>query len=465
MAAFVESQQWTRLPSSLRETALHHLVDTLGCCLANVGSSTWKALAFKCGAWGAGEASAAGVPDLVSGNQAAFVNGLLARSAEFDDMAMPDLHPGGVMVPAVLAAAESSGSSGVEMLTALAVGFEVMLRLGRAAYDERARSSRFLARGQDATAICGTVASAAAAARLYGLGSAGIAHAMGIAVSLAGGSLEANRSGGTVKQFQSGWAAQSGLAAATLAAQGVTGPQLALEGRYGFYQCFTGGEFDAGMLVSDLGVRWEASDLRYKPYPSNYYTHAGIDAALALRRRGLDPAEVTAVRQYVAAPMLRTMGSPLETKQRPRNGYAAKFSGPFTVASALLGGGGLGLGPADFDDERVTDPVRHALMDRITVRASPECDRIFPDHAPCVLEAETSDGKLWREEVWSNRGSSQNPLTGEEVKRKFDDNARCSLTQAETQSLYEQLIALPAAPDTTAVMTALRSASPERCEP
>ena len=159
---------------------------------------------------------------------AALMNGHLARAGEFDDMAMPDLHPAGVIVPAAAAAA--------------------------------AIAARLPARQ--------------------------VAHAMAVAVSLAGGSLEGNRSGGAVKSFQSGFAARSGVAAQRLAAAGVTGPELALEGRYGFYQCFTDGRFDEFVLVGELGERSELSDLRYKPYPSNYYTHSGIDAALAFACAG-----------------------------------------------------------------------------------------------------------------------------------------------------------------------------------
>src|SRR5262249_9569979 len=166
---------------------------------------------------------------------------------------------------------------------AYVIGLELCLRLDRAGYDRAGRSSRFLERGQDATAICGTLAGAGAAAKLLGLDVKGIANAVGIAVSFAAGSVQANRAGGTIKRFQSGWAAKSAIQAALLAKHGVDGPAQALEGRYGFYHCFIDGQFDRRMLTDGLGSVWQASDLRFKPYPSNYYTHAGIDAALALR--------------------------------------------------------------------------------------------------------------------------------------------------------------------------------------
>jgi 2-methylcitrate dehydratase PrpD len=161
-----------------------------------------------------------------------------------------------------------ASTSGRDIITAFALGLELCLRIGRARYDTKARTSRFLERGQDSSAICGAVAGSAVAAKLLGLDAVRIANAIGIAVSLASGSLESNRSGGTVKSFQSGWAAKSAVQAACLAKYGVNGPIQAFEGRYGFYRCFVDGKFDTATLSSDLGSRWEIENLRFKPYPS-----------------------------------------------------------------------------------------------------------------------------------------------------------------------------------------------------
>src|SRR6516225_11428826 len=329
IARFVRDCRVDGLPGRLIAIARQHLLDTIGCCLAAKDLDTSKDLAAWLAAEGGAEqATAIGVSRRLPAPQAAFVNGLLARSLEYDDMAMPDLHPSGVIVPVVLAIGEWQDTAGAELLTAIVLGLELCIRIGRAGYDADTRTSRFLQRGQAASAICGAVAGAAVAARLLGLDAGGIADAMGIAVSLASGSLEANRSGGTIKRFQSGWAAKSAVQAACLAKHGVEGPQQALEGRYGFYHCFLDGQFDAGTLTDDLGSRWELQSLRFKPYPSNYYTHAGIDAALALARKGLQPEQLQSLELAVATPMLRTMGEPLERKQAPRSAYEAKFSGP-----------------------------------------------------------------------------------------------------------------------------------------
>src|SRR5262249_49749391 len=153
------------------------------------------------------------------------------------------------------------------------------------------------------------------------------------------------------------------------------------------------GAFDPGMLANDLGARWEVRSLRFKPYPSNYYTHAGIDATLALKRRGLRPEQVQSAELAVATPMLHTMGEPLALKQASRSAYEAMSSGRYTVASALIGGGGLGLGIEDFTDALVDEPRRRELMARVSVRADARCDAVFPDQAPAILSVLTTSGE------------------------------------------------------------------------
>jgi 2-methylcitrate dehydratase PrpD len=231
-----------------------------------------------------------------------------------------------------------------------------------------------------------------------------------------------------------------------------------LEGRYGFYQCFLDGDVDLEVLVGELGDRWEIADLRYKPYPCNYYTHAGVDAALALRERGLRAADVASLRLGVAAPMLHTMGEPIEVKRWPVDGYAAKFSGPYTVACALLGGRGLGLGLDDFRDQLVRDPARVALMARVEVEADQRCDAIFPEHAPAIVDAVTSDGMRWHEEVLTNRGSPQRPLRPDEVAAKFAANAGQTLPAEQVQVVRDAVSDLAGAAEVFTVGHALRAA-------
>jgi 2-methylcitrate dehydratase PrpD len=454
LADFVSSATGASIPPEVRASARQRLLDTIGNCLAAVSVDTSRAVVdYVCAEGGAAEATAIGLARRLPGAQAAFVNGVLARAVEFDDTALPAiLHPSGVVIPAALAAGQIGGRSGAEAITAIARGLELCVRLGMAGYDSAVGDSLFLERGQDATAICGTLAAAAVAARLLGLGPGGIADAIGIAVSFAGGSLEANRSGGTVKRIQSGWAAQAGLRAAALARHGVTGPPSALEGRFGLGRCFLDGRFDAQALTAGLGTTWAVPDILFKPYPANYFTHAGIDAALALRRRGLKVEQIDSMHLGAAAPMVRTMGEPIDVKRRPANGYQARFSGPYTVVAALLGGSGLGLGLDDFTDELATDPTRRALMERVTVGVDEACNALFPRQAPAILTVRTRDGKELVERVLTNRGSKQRPLSDEELAVKFRTNAATALPEAAIAAVETAIANVERSDDLEAVL-------------
>ena len=193
----------------------------------------------------------------------------------------------------------------------------------------------FFERGLHATSICGAVGAAVAVAMLQGQEEAGIASAAGIAASMGAGLLEANRD---------------------LARHGLTGPPTVLEGGFGFLQAFCGDRAHPDAVVRGLGTDWELPRVVFKPYPCNHFTHAGVDAALRLRAQGLAPADVTAIELGVAKPVLRTIAEPPEAKARPASGYHAAFSGPYTVAAALLGGG-LGVSHEVFTDAAARDPA------------------------------------------------------------------------------------------------------------
>ena len=145
LARFVAELEWRSVPPAIRTVVLDHVLDTIGCILAAVGGPSWSAAMRTVNADGGyPQASAAGCADLVTCRQAAQVNGVLARSLEFDDMVMPDLHPSGVVVPAVLAVGEHRGATGEAVLAATAGALEALVRLGRAGFDPRSRTSRFL---------------------------------------------------------------------------------------------------------------------------------------------------------------------------------------------------------------------------------------------------------------------------------------------------------------------------------
>jgi 2-methylcitrate dehydratase PrpD len=394
--------------------------------------------------WGGEEqAGVIGRSERFPAASAALLNGTLAHSLDYDDTHLPSvLHPSAAVVPAALAAAEASGATGRDLLRAVAAGDELVVRVGMAGYDPELGNSIFFEKGLHATSIAGTLGAALAAAMVYGLGEEEIGHSVAISASMGAGIIEANRTGGTVKRIHCGWAAHAGVTAAELAGNGLTGPPTIFEGRFGFLRAYLDDKADTGVLTRGLGENWELMRIFFKPYPANHFTHAGIDAAIRLRQEGLDLEEIEEIELGVASPVLRTIAQPEDEKARPQTGYAAQFSGPFTVATALVGGGGLGVSLDDFTDENVKDPVKLDLASRVRCVSDEECDSIFPNQFPAVLRVRLKNGEIREARVSHNRGGPENPLSDEKLEIKFRTNAGRVLPVQAVDDLGSALRAL-----------------------
>src|ERR1700761_3974158 len=246
---------------------------------------------------------------------AAFLNGALAHSLDFDDThAAGSLHPGAPVIPAALAAGEMVGAPGAEVLAGIISGYEVTCRIALAL-----PAGEHYDRGFHPTATCGAFGAAAAAARVVGLDAAGVESALGTVLSQCAGSLQFLVNGAWTKRFQVGWAACNGLMAATLVREGFKGPVEALEGRHGFLRAYAP-DPRPERAVQDLGAVFELMNTAVKPYPSCRYGHAGIDAALALRAANdLKPGEINAVTLGLPRAGMMLIGQPPEKKADPEN--------------------------------------------------------------------------------------------------------------------------------------------------
>jgi 2-methylcitrate dehydratase PrpD len=425
VAAFAVAHPYEALPDAVVDSVRKRVLDTVGIAVAATALPTSAgADAFAAEQGGVPQATAIGHDGRMPAGWAAFVNGVLAHSLDYDDTHLPSvLHPSATVVPASLAAAEANGSSGRELIAAVACGLEVCVRLGMAGYDRASGASLFFEHGQHATSICGAMGAVVSVGLLSGFGPDEIVHALGLAASMSSGIIEANRTGGTVKRMHCGWAAHAAVSAAQLVRHGFTGPPTVLEGRFGFFRAWLHGSFDAAAVTEGLGERWEVPGIFFKPYPANHFTHTAIDAARAISSRGVDLAAVTSVVLGVPAPIVHTIGEPIEVKRRPETGYMAQFSGPYAVVAGLLGGGGLAVGLDDYTDELARDPYRRRLMALVDVVADDRCTAVFPYQFPAVLRVELRDGQELEQAVMVNRGGPQRPLTYDELATKFADNA------------------------------------------
>jgi 2-methylcitrate dehydratase PrpD len=425
LAEWVSGLRFEQIPAAVTAAVKARLLDTIGVALAGSSSDAGLIARARVIDWsGTHEATLLGETVRVTAPGAALVNGTYAHALDFDDTHLPSiLHPSAPLVPAALATAESKHASGEELLVGLVAAYEVACRLGMAQYDPVERHSVFIDRGLHVTSYVGAISSAVVAAKVGKMDAAHTAHSIAVAAGMGAGLIESSRGGGSVKKFQSGWAAQAGIVAAEMVGAGLTGALTALEGRYGLFPALCGDRWSPEAVVDGLGSSWQTPNIIIKPYPCTHYTHAIVDAALRFREAGVRADDVLRVQIGVPTGTVAAIGEPVESKRRPSSPYLAQFSGPFVFACALAGGGGLGVSMADFTAASLGDAVRMAVADQCTVVADELCDTIFPDQFPARVRLTLKDGTVLEEAVLSNRGGGDRPLTRAELGLKLRDTA------------------------------------------
>ena len=332
---------------------------------------------------------------------AAFLNAVYGHGAELDDGNKRAAgHAGVHLIPAVFALADKLGSSGEDVLLALATGYEAYIRISSAA------QPGMVQRGYHSTGAAGTLACAAACARLYRLDAQGIEDAIALATTMTGGLLSYGDSRPEIKPLNPAKAAENGLFAAMLAAAGVQGPTEALEGKNGWFHAVTE-QYDPEMLKG--GSRLLLHDCYLKLYPSCRHTHCGIDAAIALHAR-LDPDKVEHVRVYIYPNAIKLAGLRI-----PKTPDETKFSVQYTLARALRNGS---YGIADMDLRCLTPDVL-ALIEKTELIP----DDTMEDRAKGIrgtrVEVETSDRGVLRETVLTPKGDPERPLSAADVREKL----------------------------------------------
>jgi 2-methylcitrate dehydratase PrpD len=346
---------------------------------------------------------------------AAFVNGTAAHGEDFDDtFEGGPVHAGAVIVPAVLAACERHNPDGRMALIGIAVGTEVLCRLSLVVPKAVHKA------GFHPTAVFGAMGAAAGVGAALGLNAKQIVDALGIAGSMAGGIIEYLAEGAWTKRLHAGWAGQSGMRAALLAWQGFVGPRTVFEGVHGLFQGFahtTKGDYEA--LTADFGTRWVTDTLAFKPYPCGTMAQPFIDCARRLAARGVQAEDIKEIVCEVAEGTVHRLWEPLADKQRPRNGYAAKFATPYLLATGFVSGG-VGLGA--FTETAIRDSNVLALAAKVKYVIDPK--NPYPNSYTGHVRATMKDGSVIEERQPHLRGGAHEPLTRHDVADKFALNAR-----------------------------------------
>jgi 2-methylcitrate dehydratase PrpD len=401
------------LPAATTRKCEDLLIDVVGLCIT-ARNEDYVAIALA--GWDDdGPCTAIGHKRTLSAAGAAFVNGTAAHGEDFDDtFEGGPVHAGAVVVPAVLAACERHNPDGRMALIGIAVGSEVLCRLSLVVPKAVHQA------GFHPTAVFGAIGAAAGVSAALGLNDRQIVDALGIAGSMAGGIIEYLAEGAWTKRLHAGWAAQSGIRAALLARNGFVGPRTVFEGVHGLFHGFAHtakGDYDA--LIGDFGRRWVTDTLAFKPYPCGTMAQPYIDCARRIAARGVTPDEVAEIVCEVAEGTVHRLWEPLADKQKPRNGYAAKFAVPYLLAAGFVHGG-VGLGA--FTQAAISDPRVLALAAKVKFVIDP--GNPYPNNYTGHIRATLTDGRVVEERQPHLRGGAREPLTRRDVTDKFTLNAR-----------------------------------------
>ena len=336
---------------------------------------------------------------------AALINGAASHFVEQDDLHNSSvLHPGTVVFPAVLAAAQSTRASGREFLAAVVAGYECGVRVGE-----------FLGRSHykvfHTTGTAGKLAAAAGVAHLLKLDAERMQHCLGSAGTMAAGLWEFLRDAADSKQLHTAKAAADGLMAAYIARDGFTGARKIFEGKQGMAAGMSS-DADARCLTDGLGTRWATAETSFKFHASCRHTHPSADALLALMQQHKVKADdIASVIAHVHQGALDVLGPVTD----PQTIHQSKFSMGFVLALvANLKRASL----ADFTDEALRDNKLRTFHDKVAMTLDPVVDQAYPKRWFGHVSVKTRDGRELDQRIESPKGDPDNVLSRAELEDK-----------------------------------------------
>ena len=453
IARFVTETTLDRVPSAAVETAKTAFMDCLGVALAGSQDDAGTLAARMVMEEGAREeASVLGHGFRTSGQQAAFANGVAVHALDYDHSFRSGGQPTAPVIPAALALAEALGTDGRRLLEAYIVGFEVAAKISQSLYSTTQYAWH-------APSTMGLLGATAACAKLLTLTLDQTRRALGIAVSMAGG-VEANF-GTMTKPLHVGHAARNAVVAAKLAASGFTANDQAIEAEVGYYDAYYRVTPGDDTPLEGLGSSWELADagLRIKPYPCGGLAHTAIDAALVLRAEHLPSAGSSGAVGLTHAEAMESID--VEVTDRtfmrivfgiPRTELEAKFSMPYLVGRALVDGR---VGLDAFTDDAIQDPAVLAVAEKVQMRLGPDLKASMAGR-PARVTVRLRDGRTLSRQVDIPKGGDEVPMTGEELRAKFDECAGRAITPTSVGLLFDAIRHLDAAPDLRPLTALLR---------
>jgi 2-methylcitrate dehydratase PrpD len=409
LSRYAAALRYSDLPPAVIQRAKDCIADTIATIAFGAGLPWSRMILRYAGERGGGGKSRVLAPGghRLQAPMAAFANGALAHAFEMDNLTWPNtgVHPGATMMVPALAVAQERGLSGRELIAAFVAGAETMIRIGRATHHNNE------GRGFHAPGTTGPFGGAIAVGRLLRFDADKMTNAIGIAGSLACGLLEFARSGtgAMVKRMHMGRAAESAVLAASLAAEGFTGPRTILEGPFGFLKVYCG-EYEIEALTRGLGAEYATLRIMLKRFPVHITSHTSVQAVQDLRHEhGYAASDVASI-HIAGNPKMATINN----IPAPTDLMMAQYSLPFCVALAHHH---EARDPRAFNLKTFNDPAIRALAARVTITVAEEAKH---GHTlASTVTVKLNDGRELTKRVADFKGTPETPLERAEMRDKF----------------------------------------------
>ncbi len=423
IARHILRTSYSDIPLEVVQAVKNSILDTLGVCLAasTMGTGCKELADLVKERGGRDESTIIGFGGRVPAWMAAFVNGALAHSLDYDDLHYSSVsHPSGPIIPAAFAIAECVGQvSGKEFITAIALGHDMEIRLMLSLPSVEFAFAKWLP-----FPIFGVLTAAAICSKLLSLSEDKISHAIGIALCYTGCPRGASTSvGSDLRGLYDIFPNSGGVLSALMAQKGLKGPTNSLEGKETLFGTFFEGKYNRNVLIRDIGKRFEGADIGYKPWPCCGSISCSIDGAIWLvKKYNINPKEIEGITVYVGDFAWRNC-EPLEERRKPKTVADAKFSVPFILAVAAAR---RMVVLSDFTTESIREPVALELAQRIIPKLDAQLN-VTHGFPPSVVEIKTKGGTAYSKRVDIPYGDPRNPMTIDDIVRKFKDCASYSI--------------------------------------
>ena len=433
LSSYACNLSYEDLPPEVIHQVKRTVADTLGCAVGGYLSEPAKIARKLAGDISSGTPSRIlGTNDYTSLDMAGFANGVMVRYLDCNDSYFS---PGGGhpsdMIPAALAVADSVEADGKTVITAIALAYEVFCRIADQVPDN-----------QWDQGILSVIGAACGAGKVLGLDEEQMGHAISLA-AVPNVPLRVTRMGelSMWKGCAAAAATRSGIFAAQLAAEGMTGPFEPFEGRLGLWEQAIGYPVDIEALGGD-DAPFRIVDTIFKFYPSQIHTQAPIDVAIQLHER-VQPDDIASIKIQSYRSAVSSASTEPE-KWDPKTRETADHSIPFLSAVGLRDGA---VTPATFAPDRIADAGLRTIINKMRIDENPEFTERYPQQYNCRMEVIKNNGQTEVASTSYPKGHGENPLSDAEVDAKFKRLACPTVTEQQCEQALELIWSLENLPN------------------